>query len=121
MKAIEIIEYLRANDFTVKADGEFIELSPPEKITDDLIQRLREQKPEILAELQTEERRLKVLTMLADGPDKERAYVTDATNDPDNVILTIAVRGLATFEMLIPRSKYDPFLLLELIDKGQVQ
>lgn len=74
-----------------------------------------------IAELQAEERRLKVLTMLKDNPDKDRAYVTDAINDSDNVILTIAIRELATFEILIPRSKYDPFLLMELIDGGQIQ
>lgn len=121
MEAIEIIEYLRANDFEVKADGQYLDLSPAEKVTDDLIQRLRKHKPEILKELQAEERRLKVLTMLEDCPDKDRAYVTDTTIDPDNMILTIAIRELVTFEMSIPRSKYDPFLLMELIDGGQIQ
>lgn len=121
MEAIEIIEYLRANDFTVKADGEYLDLSPAEKVTDDLIQRLRKHKPEILKELQAETRRQKVLNMLADNPGLKRAYLTDATADPDNVILTIAIRGLATFDMLIPRPKYDPFTLIDLIDKGTMQ
>ncbi|SFL40745.1 hypothetical protein SAMN05216302_10811 [Nitrosomonas aestuarii] len=100
MEAIEIIEYLRANDFTVKADGEFLELSPPEKITEALIQRLRENKPEIIAALKAEERRQKVLSMLAENPDKERVYVTDDETDPVNIILTVAIRGQYSFEEL---------------------
>lgn len=55
-------------------------------------------------------RRKKVLSMLADHPDKQRVYTTDTSTDPDNVILTVAIRGLATVEMLIPRYRYDPFL-----------
>ena len=116
MKAAKIIEYLRENDFEVKADGEYLELSPAEKVTDDLTQRLQKHKPAILKELQAESRRQKVLSMLTDYPDKKRAYATDTETDPDNVILTIGIRGLATFEMLVPKVKYDPFLLLEIIN-----
>ena len=57
MNAIEIIKYLRERNFIVKADGEYLELSPPEKITDELIQRLKKHKPAIIAELKREERR----------------------------------------------------------------
>ena len=70
-----------------------------------------------IAETQTEKRRQKVLSMLADNPDKTRAFVTDTETDPDNVILTVAIRGVVAFEMLIPKAKYDPFILMELIDK----
>ena len=115
MEATEIIEYLREQNFTVKADGQYLELSPPEKITDDLIQRLRKHKPAIIAELKREERRLKVLAMLADKPDSQRAIITDLDSDPDNVILTIAIRDVATSEMLIPKYKYDGLALLEML------
>ena len=121
MEAIEIIEYLRSNNFTVKADGDCIELSPPEKVTEDLIKRLRENKPKILEALKTEERRQKVLSMLSEHPDKQRVYVTDDKADPDHVILTVAIRDLASFEMLIPKTKYDPFTLIDLIHKGDIQ
>ena len=40
MNAIEIIKYLREHDFTIEADDEYLELSPPEKITEELLQRL---------------------------------------------------------------------------------
>lgn len=121
MDAIEIIEYLREQNFTVKVDGDYLELSPPEKITDELIQRLRKHKPAIIAELKREERREKVLTMLADNPGIQRAFVTDTEADPDNVILTMAIRGQYSFEMLIPKHKYDPFLMLEVIEEAGTQ
>ena len=121
MEAIEIIEYLREQNFIVKADGDFLELSPPEKITDELIQRLRQHKPAILAELKKEERRKKILDMLAEKPELQRAITTDLDSDPDNVILTTAIRDVATFEMQIPKDKYDPFTFLEMINKESLQ
>lgn len=121
MDAIEIIEYLREENFTVKADGEYLEISPPEKITDELINRLRKHKSAIIAELKREERRTKVLAILAKNQDSQRAIISDLNSDPDNVILTIAIRDQYTFEMLISREKYDAFLLLELIENAQIQ
>lgn len=55
MEACEIIEYLRDQGLTVKADGDYLELSPVEKITEELIQRLKKYKPVILTELKREE------------------------------------------------------------------
>lgn len=74
-----------------------------------------------IVETQCEQRRKKVLTMLSENPTIQRAFVTDAESDPDNVILTVAIRDVASFEMLIPREKYDPFLLLQTIERGGVQ
>lgn len=57
MEAIEIIEYLRQRDLTVSlTDDESLELSPAEKITSDLIERLRKHKPEIIEVLKQERR-----------------------------------------------------------------
>lgn len=56
----------------------------------------------------------KVLAMLDEAPDARLAVTTD---DSPNPIATIAIRGLAAFEMEIPREKYDGFTLMELIDK----
>ena len=121
MEAKEIIEYLRNKEFTVKTDGQYLDLAPAAKVTSELLERLRKHKPAIIAELKREERREKVLQMLAENPEIQRAYVTDTESDPGNVILTMAIRGAASFEMLIPRNKYDPFMLIELIEKGLVQ
>jgi len=69
------------------------------------------------SDIQQKIRRLKVLAMLEANPDKQRAVYADTESDQDNVILTIAVRHLATCEMLIPKDRYDPFRLLELIEQ----
>lgn len=75
----------------------------------------------LVTDQKREERLQKVLSMLADNPDQQRAYISDDKTDQDHVILTVAIRDLACFEMLIPKSKYDPFILLELINKAHLQ
>lgn len=74
-------------------------------------------KQETLLEKQRASRREIVLTMLAAAPDTLRAVYPDTESDPLNVILAIAIRHIATFEMLIPKIKYDPWRLLELIER----
>lgn len=74
-----------------------------------------------IEETQREQRREKVLAILAANPNTQRAFITDPKTDTDNVIVTIAIRGQYTFEMIIPREKYDAFLLMELIEKAQIQ
>lgn len=57
MEAAEIIEYLRDRDLTITmTDGENLELSPAEMITNDLIERLRKYKPAIIEALKRERR-----------------------------------------------------------------
>ena len=56
---------------------------------------IKQNKTAIVAELQLERRRAKVLAMLRDKP---------------------GIRYLATFEMNIPQAYYDAFALLELIE-----
>ena len=68
----------------------------------------------------TGKRREKVLKMLSDHPNQKRAYATDAETDPDNVILTCAIRGMCTFEVLISKDKYDPFVLMDVLHKDLI-
>jgi hypothetical protein len=72
---------------------------------------------ELVSDTEQNTRRQKVLSMLEENPNKQRAVYADTESDQDNVILTIAVRHLATCEMLIPKDRYDPFRLLELIEQ----
>ena len=71
----------------------------------------------------TEARRQRVLAMLADRQRVRYAVLTDTGADPDAVILALAIRGAmpdggtVTCELRIPREKYDPFLLLDLIQR----
>ncbi len=53
--------------------------------------------------------------MLAASPGKWLAVGTDCNADPEYVLLALAIRGKATCELRIPRERYDPFLLLDLI------
>ena len=76
----------------------------------------KQSKAAIIAELQLERRRTKVLAMLRDTPGIRYAIeVVDANTDP--VIVAIGIRNVATFEMAIPQAYYDAFSLLELIEK----
>ena len=117
---IELIEALKAEGVTIRADGDFLELSPAKKITKELIERLKKHKPAILEELKREERRAKVLAILEANPDTQRAFVTDTEAVPDNVILTMAIRNQYTFEMTIPKDRYDGFLVLEILNRSPV-
>lgn len=63
-----------------------------------------------------EARRQRVLAMLAEDPNVRRSAVVD-NPDADPVLLTVAIRDVATFELAIPAAKFDPFLLLSLIDR----
>lgn len=77
---------------------------------------IRKHKVGIIAELQLERRRAKVLAMLRDNPGIRYAIeVLDANTDP--VIVSVGIRNVATFEMNIPQAYYDAFALLELIEK----
>lgn len=122
MQASEILEYLRERELTVSlADGQYLDLAPAEKVTDELIQRLRKHKPAIIAELKREERRQRVLQMLEERPEIQRAFMADTESDRHTVILTLAIRNVGTCELLIRKDKYDAFQLLEIIEKSGIQ
>lgn len=62
-----------------------------------------------------EARRLKVLALLQSNPESARVVIADADSNPNNIILTIALRDVATFEMLVDRAKFDPIEFLDLL------
>lgn len=70
-----------------------------------------------LSDPAAEARRQRVLGMLRDNPGVRYAVVTDMEHDPNAVILTLAIRGVGTCELAIPRAKYDGVLLLDLIER----
>ncbi len=87
------------------------------------MQTIRQSKAEILTELQREDRRQKAIALLEAAPGTQRAVYVDDTSDLQNIILAVAVRYPtgATCEMLIPKGRYDPWQLLELVERhGQV-
>jgi hypothetical protein len=117
MSPAEIIE--RATE-----DGVLLALLPSGTISvkgdpsiiDHWLPAIKQSKAAIIAELQRQCRRAKVLAMLRDNPGVRYAIeVPDAHTDP--VIISIAIRSAATFEMNVPQAYYNAFALLELIEK----
>lgn len=122
MGAPDLIFELRRKGYSIRADGGYLDISPADNLPPELVQTIRQSKAEILTELQREARaewrRQKVIAMLDAAPDTQRAIYTDTDSDPHNVILTVAVRACQqTCEMLIPKAKYDPWRLLELVER----
>jgi hypothetical protein len=72
---------------------------------------------EELPDPRAEDRRQRVLDMLAEHPTARYALVTDTGADPEAVLLTMVIRDQASFELRIPRAKYDGLLLLDLIER----
>ena len=72
-------------------------------------------KTESLPDPAAEGRRQRVLAMLADNPALRLAVVCDGLGDP--VPVAVAIRGKGTCEVLIPAARFDPFALLDLIEK----
>ena len=77
---------------------------------------IKQSKAAIIAEMQLERRRAKVLAMLRENPGIQCGIaVLDANTDP--VIVSVDIRHVATFETNIPQAYYDAFVLMELIEK----
>lgn len=74
---------------------------------------LREHKAAILREL----RHQKIAAMLEHQ--RCATMVEDASTDP--VIATCGIRGIATFELAIPKHSYDGLILLELLEKHSTE
>jgi hypothetical protein len=79
---------------------------------------IKQLKPEILAELHREQRHAHAMAMLETSPNARYAMIVlDPNCDP--VILSVAIRGVAVFDLSIPRQKYDGLAVLELFQKTQ--
>ena len=61
--------------------------------------------------------RQRVFELLAANPNGRYALVTDTEVDREAIIVALAIRGRATYELHIPRAKYAHFLLLALIER----
>ncbi|MCK9381957.1 MAG: hypothetical protein M0P95_12965 [Sulfuritalea sp.] len=59
----------------------------------------------------------KVIAKLHGDPGLRYAMEAHDDVDLESVILTLAIRGKTACELRIPKSRYDAFALLELIEK----
>ncbi len=123
--ATELIRSLAQQGVNLRVDGEqLIVQAPKGSVASETMERLKEQKAAVMAELAAPSdvrfRREQVLKMMAED-DRPRSHYwkTFDKAHPDFVILVFAIRGVGTGEMSIPREKYDPFLLMEILDKHQ--
>lgn len=75
----------------------------------------REPKADASPDPAMERRRQRVIGILAGNPDMRIAVVCDGQGDP--VPVAVAIRGKGTCEVLIPAARFDPFALLDLVEK----
>ena len=120
--AAELINGLGAQGITFRVEEDRLIVRGPKGLIDQqTLAELRNQKPQLIAELSdaARERRRQQLhqMMAADDQGKKYFYVTDTDADPEFVILARAIRDGGISELKIPREKYDPFLLMEALRK----
>ena len=64
-----------------------------------------------------DDRTEKVIAKLQADSELRYAMETHIDAEPEAVILSLAIRGKGACELRIPKSRYDAFALLELIEK----
>jgi hypothetical protein len=126
MRVVDVLSRLSGAGIRLSVERDRLRAEPRSALTDEARALIHAHKAELLAllasraipEAQAEARRLRVLAVLAEQPSLRYALLTDNKADPDAVILAFAIRGIGTCELNIPRQKYDPLLLLTLIERN---
>ena len=117
----ELLERLTAAGVKLAARGGNIIASPKAAVTPEIVDLIRAHKSELLQTMATDAevdaRRTQLLAMLATRPETRYALLTDAQNDPESVLLALAIRGIGMCEMEIPRIRFDGIELLELVER----
>jgi hypothetical protein len=117
MSPKEIIDQSTAEGLSlaVSHDGN-IKVVGDQNIIDEWLPLIRDHKRNIVVLLRKELKQHRALEMLENDPDKKYAVIVDdAESDP--VLLTVAIRGLASFCLEIPQAYYDGIALLEVIEQ----
>ena len=125
-----VLERVRATGAELVLVGDRLRIRAPGPLLEAEVAFIKEHRAEVVAELQREnyprpptpaeakreERRQRVLGMLAGAPESvRRAWDVDAESDPHYVIVVMAIRDMGSCELSILRERYDAFGLLELI------
>jgi hypothetical protein len=110
--ATALIEEVRLLGIEIDAAGSDLVLRPARSVPEWLIPQIRAAKPEILREI----RRRQALKMLSDDPKLSRACVVDPDSAPGQVVVMLAIRGIGTCDLEIPRDLWDPFLFMKHIE-----
>ena len=113
MNTANLIKTLRNQGFEIKATNDYLDISPADRVSRDVLAELKTNKKRIIQELQAEKRRLNVFDKLNQDPNLKRALFVDSESDAKNVIIAIAIRDLGSCEMIIPKSRFDSWKFLE--------
>lgn len=121
MRAAEIIE--RATEqgvqLALSSSGKISAKGTPSAI-DRWLPVIRQSKAALVAELQIDLRRSRVLAMLRDHP-CSRYAVEVVDESTEQVIVAIGIQKVATFEIEIPLAYYDGISLLRIIEEHTVE
>jgi hypothetical protein len=106
------------------ADGENLLAEPRAALTDELRALIRAHKAEILDSLATvqrgrEERHRRVEELLVAEPDRQRVAIFNLNQNPAYILCTVGIRGVGSCELRIPRSKYDPWAILQALQAAE--
>jgi hypothetical protein len=129
MSVADLIRAIHWHGGHVTVDGDDLHLSAPQPLPADLVDQIRKHKMELLHYLNkdaantddsdadaAETRRQMVLAMLKENPGITYAITNDTEIEAVAVIITLAIRDKATYELRIPKAKYDAFALLRVIE-----
>jgi DNA-binding transcriptional MerR regulator len=108
-----LIKTLRNQGFEIKATIDYLDISPANRVSRDVLLELKSNKKLIIRELQAEKRRFNVLDKLNQDLNLKRALIVDSESDEINVIITIAIRDIGSCEMIIPKTRFDSWKFLD--------
>lgn len=118
----ELIGLLALAGLRLSVDGPNLIVEPRSAITDELRTRIRDSKPQLMQALTmadgAEFRRQRALAELQRHPDKQRWAIFDPDAAHGIVICTIAIRQVGTCELQIPQHRYDPWLILDAMERA---
>ncbi len=113
MNTSNLIKTLRNQGFEIKATNDYLDISPANRVSRDVLLELKSNKKLIIRELQAEKRRFNVLDKLNQDLNLKRALIVDSESDEINVIITIAIRDIGSCEMIIPKTRFDSWKFLD--------
>ncbi len=115
MRVSDLIAEVHAAGGRIAADGPDLVLTAPSPLPGELVAQVKAHKPAILAALSKPDSAVeRALSLLRKRPEITHAYaVVDPSTDP--VRLAVAIRGVGSCELLIPRERFDPFEIIEFI------
>ena len=116
MNTSNLIKTLRNQGFEIKATNDYLDISPANRVSRDVLLELKTNKKLIIRELQAEKRRFNVLDKLNQDLNLKRTLIVDSESDEINVIITIAIRDIGSCEMMIPKTRFDSWKFLEFCD-----